>query len=111
MKFTEEKRSEIANAIQIRCSGSDYLTFQYEEIDRMVDDIDKIVNENNVIPPVSNWVEVSEPPTVNHFYLVYDKESGAITKALYNNGEWHTVEEGFDENITHWKELPKPPCR
>ena len=69
----------------------------------------KAIKELLGLHSVSNWVEASEPPTVNHFYLVYDKESGAITKALYNNGEWHTVEKGFDENITHWKDLPKPP--
>ena len=65
MKFTEEKRLEIADAIQIRCSGSDYLTFQYEELDRMVDDIDKLVNENNVIPPVMLSLSFAECVDIN----------------------------------------------
>ena len=52
MNFTEEQRAEIKDAILIRCSGTDYQTFQIEELDRMVGDVGSLVNENFVLAPV-----------------------------------------------------------
>jgi hypothetical protein len=55
MKFTEEKRSEIQDAILIRCSGTDYQTFQIEELDRTVDEIEELVISSNVNDCRHSW--------------------------------------------------------
>jgi hypothetical protein len=68
------------------------------------------VKSNSVLGDVSEWVSTANPPMVYCFYLVYDQEYGAITKALYDQESWHTVE-AFDGNITHYMTLPKPPVR
>lgn len=58
MKFTKEQRADIKDAILIRCTGTDYQTFQIEEIDRMVDEIDELVNKVDIIDSVSNQREL-----------------------------------------------------
>lgn len=59
---------------------------------------------------VTNWVAIDRLPSVECFYLVYDKTYGMITKALFTNAEFHCIENMDDLEITHWCSLPKPPC-
>lgn len=64
MKFTEDKRAEIKDAILIRCSGTDLQTFQIEELDRMVDEIEKLVM------PIEDTNEVRKCEYRGHNYEV-----------------------------------------
>ena len=59
---------------------------------------------------VTNWVAIDTLPQVECFYLVYDRTYGMITKALFTKDEFHCIENLEDLEITHWCNLPKPPC-
>lgn len=55
------------------------------------------------------WFEVTDNRLLSdrHYYLVYIPEYNNIDKALYVDGEFHTVGQGGE--ISHWRFLPPPP--
>ncbi len=62
------------------------------------------------IADVSNWVAVKDAlPVIDTFYIVASSNLQNWTKALYRLGEFLTIEDVIDGNITHWRYI-KPPC-
>lgn len=85
-----------------------YCRYYAESMSKLYDDLQSEVKKLR-LQNVINWVAITTPPTVDCFYLVYDRTYGMISKALYDN-EFHLVEDIPDIEITHWAHLPKPPC-
>lgn len=78
----------------------DYLSGRVADIQEQV--------KNCSIPFVSNWVAVTESmPEKYKDYLVVD--SGDTIVGWLTDEEW-TSETGVLTNVTHWCEIPKPPC-
>lgn len=68
--------------------------------------IDALEAENAELKEAQAWHPASEPPDCDKFVLVAKKVKG---RKYWLAEELYLSDGGFDDIVTHWRELPKPP--
>ena len=68
---------------------------------------------NGVLPCVIHWVAITEKmPESGQCVLLYSKDGGVAegaylsTKGHFEQWRWNCIQ----KSVTHWAELPEPPC-
>ena len=73
--------------------------------------IDKHRSKQLILSGVINWVAVSERlPTEQTDVITYSKEFEVRNGRCMQKGSWFVNGYSRLVNVTHWAELPKPPC-
>lgn len=88
------------------------MTEKQEEATRIIEAIGTTTLNECYVPDI-NWVAVTEKmPESGQCVLLYSKDGGVAegawisAKGHFEQWRWSCVQNG----VTHWAELPKPPC-
>jgi hypothetical protein len=64
-----------------------------------------------ILSGVINWVACKDSlPLVVGFYTVYKPTKPYVLGLYFDSDKNFRYDKQVHENITHWQELPKPPC-